>query len=242
MHKVTVFSEYYECAKEIRCGAVYPLSMVQGFQGGDIYTDGNAFLFHHDCGFAFLCGSITDAFLSDVYSLMKDVGRRLVLFSENEYITCFFEKYPDASINTRYFYSYAGHPVSAVNYLYTIKKIDRATIDQLAGKITPSFSWITDVFLQKGFGIAVICDDMPVSWAFSAAVSNDEVDIGVETAEKYRGKGLAKTAVNEMIKAVIASGKKPVWACHSLNTGSRKLAESSGFVKTGECTVITIKH
>ena len=241
MQKVTVFSEYNECAKEIRCGTVYPLSMTQGFQSGDIYTNGNALLFHHDCGFAFLCGSIDETFLCDVYSLMKESERRLVLFSEKEYISHYFEKFSEVSINTRYFYSYTGQPVSTANKLYTIKKIDREMTDHLDGKITPSFSWNTGAFLQKGFGYAVIRDDMPVSWAFSAAVSNDEVDIGVETAEKYRGKGLAKTAVNEMIKAIIASGKKPVWACHSLNTGSQKLAESSGFVKTAECTVITIK-
>ncbi len=241
MYKVTLFSDHNGCAKEIGCGAVYPLSMTQGFQSGDIYTDGKALLFHHDCGFAFLCGSIGDAFLYDVYSLMKEGGRRLVLFSEKEYITHFFEKLPNVSITTRYFYSYTGQPVSAVNNLYTVKKIDREMTDHLDGKITPSFSWNIDAFFQKGFGYAVICDKTPVSWAFSAAVSSDEVDIGVETAEKFRGKGLAKTAVNEMIKAVTASGKKPVWACHSLNTGSRKLAESTGFIKTAECSVMTIK-
>ena len=153
--------------------------MTQGFQSGDVYTDGKAFLFHHDCGFAFLCGSIRDAFLRDVYSLMKEGGRRFVLFSEKEYITHFFEKYPDASINTRYFYTHTGQPVSAVNKLYTIKKIGREMTDQLDGKITPLFSWNPEAFLRKGFGYAVVNGDTPVSWAFSAAVSNYEVDTNV---------------------------------------------------------------
>ena len=240
MYKVKSCSEFNDYAKEIRHGTVYPLSMTQGFQSGYIYTDGKGFLFHHDCGFAFLCGDIGDDFLSDVYSLMRKTERRLVLFSEKEYITHFFEKLSDTSINTRYFYTYDGQDVSGENKTYPIKKIDEEMIDRLDGKITPSFSWNTDAFLQKGFGYAVISDDMPVSWAFSAAVSNDEVDIGVETAEKYRGKGLAKTAVNEMIKAIITSGKKPVWACNSLNTGSQKLAEGAGFVKSAQCATITI--
>lgn len=240
MYKVKSSSEYNYLAKEIRCGAVYPFSMTQGFQSGDIYTDGKAVLFHHDCGFAFLCGDIGDTVLSDVYSLMRKTERRLMLFSEKEYITHFFEKLPDISINTRYFYTYDGQDVSEENKIYPIKRIDRVTIGQLDGKITPSFSWNTDDFLQKGFGYAVISDDIPVSWAFSAAVSNDEVDIGVEIAEKYRGKGLAKIAVNEMIKAITVQGKKPVWACHSLNTGSQKLAERAGFVKSTQCATITI--
>ena len=62
MYKVKSSSKYNDHAKEIKHGTVYPYSMTQGFQSGDIYTDGKALLFHHDCGFAFLSGDIDDAF------------------------------------------------------------------------------------------------------------------------------------------------------------------------------------
>ena len=35
---------------------VYPRSIIEGFQQGDVFTDGKAALFWHNCGFAFLCG------------------------------------------------------------------------------------------------------------------------------------------------------------------------------------------
>lgn len=240
MYKVKNNSQYNDIAKEIKCGTVYPLSMTQGYQSGDTYTDGKAMLFHHDCGFAFLCGDTEETFLNDVYSLMKRSQRRFVLFSEKEYITRFFEKMPDIQINERFFYEYADQGVLTESRAYSIKKIDNELLGRLDGTITPSFSWNADSFLKNGFGYAVMCENTPVSWAFSAAVCNDEVDIGVETAEKHRGKGLAKIAVNEMIKAITASGKKPVWACHSRNIGSKKLAEGSGFVMTLQCSTIEL--
>ena len=63
----------------------------------------------------------------------------------------------------------------------------------------------------------------------------------METAEKYRGKGLAAAAVSAMADYIQSIGKSPVWACHCMNIASQKLAEKSGFVKTGECTVITLE-
>ena len=94
MYKVKNYSQYNEIAKEIKCGTVYPLSMTQGYQSGEAYTDGKAMLFHHDCGFAFLCGDTEETFLNDVYSLMKRSQRRFVLFSEKEYITRYFKATP----------------------------------------------------------------------------------------------------------------------------------------------------
>ena len=82
--------------------------------------------------------------------------------------------------------------------------------------------------------------DTPAAWAFSAAVSDDEIDIGVETLERFRGKGLAAAAASEMIRFSLAAGKKPVWACHAGNIASRKTAEKIGLVKTGECLTIHI--
>ena len=129
-----------------------------------------------------------------------------MVFSEKEYITNFFEKMSDIQISERYFYTYAKQGVLTESNSYSTERIDRDLIGRLDGTITPLFSWNADSFLKNGFGYAVICENTHVSWAFSAAVSNDEVDIGVETVEKYRGKGLAKIAVNEMIKAITASG------------------------------------
>ena len=43
--------------------------------------------------------------------------------------------------------------------------------------------------------------------------------------------GFATIAAKTMIKYILSENKKPVWACHSQNTASAKLAEKIGFKK-----------
>ena len=65
--------------------------------------------------------------------------------------------------------------------------------------------------------------------AFSAAVSSRQVDIGIETAEAHRRKGLAAIAAKKMVSYVKSIHKEPVWDCDAKNTGSRRTAEKVGF-------------
>ena len=71
--------------------------------------------------------------------------------------------------------------------------------------------------------------DTVAAVAFSASVSTEEVDIGVETAEPYRRKGLAKALVGRMCRDIVSMKKKPVWAHAASNTGSMQTALSAGF-------------
>ena len=80
--------------------------------------------------------------------------------------------------------------------------------------------------------------DTPAAWAFSAAVSGEEIDIGVETAESYRRMGLASAAARGMLRYVLGVGKRAVWACHAGNAGSRRVAEGLGFTLTAECFTV----
>lgn len=86
-----------------------------------------------------------------------------------------------------------------------------------------------------------MCGKEVAAWAFSSAVSNNEIDIGIETDEKYQHKGFATAVSTAMIKYVLAQNKTPVWACHYKNIASSKLAERSGFDRTSECYVIKRK-
>jgi predicted GNAT family acetyltransferase len=119
--------------------------------------------------------------------------------------------------------------------------MDRDIISRLNGRITPAFSWDdTERFLKYGKGFCVMCDGEPVSWAFTAAVSSTEEDIGTETVESHRRKGLAAAAAAKTAEYIIAGGKAPVWACHCGNAGSQKTAAKIGFVKDTGCTVISM--
>lgn len=81
-----------------------------------------------------------------------------------------------------------------------------------------------------------------MSWAFSAAVSTKEIDIGIETNSQYQQRGLGFIVARKMIQYVISQGKKPVWACHYKNAASEKMAEKLGFNKKTECSVIKSKY
>ncbi len=62
-----------------------------------------------------------------------------------------------------------------------------------------------------------ICDDTP-----------EAVEIGVDTAEKYRRKGYGKACIAALVKELKALGHTAIYECASKNTASVKLIESLG--------------
>ena len=225
------------------CGAVYPLSVIEGTQSGTVYTDdtGRAVLIWHCCGFAFLFGAYDRAFLAECAEIMRHPVpyTRMLLFAPDAETAAFFRKTDGFLPERRLFFRY---PVSTQPQT-TIPAV-RITADiltQIHGKITPAFSWQTAAdFLANGCGFCVMQDGVPAAWSFSAAVSDTEIDIGVETLASYRRRGFAFAAAAAMIQAALSQGKVPVWACHAQNTGSQKLAAGLGFVPCGEC--LTVKR
>ncbi|MDE7428437.1 MAG: hypothetical protein K2N00_04070, partial [Lachnospiraceae bacterium] len=65
------YSNLIDYAKNHDCGSVYPLSVVEGIQEGDIFTDSvqeyDKVLFWAHSGFAYLSGNIDEHFLEDTY-------------------------------------------------------------------------------------------------------------------------------------------------------------------------------
>lgn len=70
------------------------------------------------------------------------------------------------------------------------------------------------------------------AWAFTAAISSDEIDIGVETRSDYQYSGLGTIVAEKMIQYCLQQHKRPVWACHSNNMASQKLANKISFLST----------
>ena len=95
------------------------------------------------------------------------------------------------------------------------------------------------IVLREPSVVAVdVSVDKVIAVAFSAAVSSDEVDIGVETDENYRHQGLAKVVADRMCREIISQGKKPVWAHAIANEGSKYTALGVGFTNDRVNTVI----
>ena len=228
---------YADLARRCTANRVYPLSIAQGFQTGDIFADDDndvkAALFWHYAGFAYLSGEVSDAFLDRIYRqfFLKETDRRFVLITDDPHAVDLFKDKDGISLDKRVGYRYEGGPQPDIPVCaYRIEPITQANIKRINGRIVPSFSWASDrQFLQNGFGYVALDGDTVAAVAFSAAVSTDEVDIGVETTEPYRRQGLAKVLADRMCRDIVSMGKKPAWAHAASNTGSMRTALSAGF-------------
>jgi len=241
------FWDSKEQAEMITCGAVYPESVMQGYQQGVQISLSGCRIVRHNCGFAFIFGIPTARDLEQIIFLMHtagEKGERFVLFCENERLGRYFEMNSGVKVEKRYFFELAQQSpnVTALPQDFVIKPIDSSILPRLDGRIKPSFSWESgESFLQKGVGLCAMYGDTPAAWAFSAAVSDREIDIGVETLEGFRGKGLAAAVAGKMAAYVLSIGKKPVWACHADNIASQKTAARAGFVKVRECRTVSLE-
>ena len=97
---------------------------------------------------------------------------------------------------------------------------------------------MTNSLAKQGKGYCIMHGEEIAAWAFSAAVSSEEIDIGIETVESHRQKGLAVIIAAKMVEYTISQGKNPVWACYYKNMASQRIAEKLGYIKTGECNII----
>jgi len=249
----TEYSQFISCTKANECGEVYPLSIAEGRQYGEIFADSadkcQSVLFWHHSGFAYICGDAHEGFLEDVYKLMLDENntnpRRFVLMLNDERAEAFFRAKDNLVTEHRYLYEYAKTQPDANISLpegCEMKTIDGKLLSELQGNIVPALFWNNaDDFLKEGKGFCVVKGGDAAAWAFSAAISSDEIDIGIETNEHYRHQGFAAAAANLMIRYALNSNKKPVWACHYTNIASQKLAKKLGFEKKSECRIIKRK-
>ena len=219
---------------------VYPLSIAEGLQAGDIFVNEgitvDSVLFWHYCGFGYISGIPSQEFLSDVYAKMlsEQKDRRLVLITDNERTIHFFEdKDVQMDVRVEYFYDPgASNVYSSKSNKFQIEQISEENISKIRGRIIPSFSWEDrESFLKRGFGYIALEGENVCAVAFSSAISSEEIDIGVETLEEYRGNGLSSTLARRMCAHIISIGKQPVWAHASSNIGSKKTALACGFVE-----------
>ena len=236
MEKVSDYEKIQYLIKQIKIERAYPLSIIEGFQRGEIYVDvvenPTVALFWHYCGFAFIAGLCNEKIMNDIYNMMlnptKEHNNRLVIQSENS-----LKIYDTHNITQRdrYIFTYDNTtkyiPVTSGCEIHAIT---RDNYHLIQGRITPNFSWANKKeFLENGFGYCLMREDRILACAFSAAVSKDYIDIGVEASAEYRGKGYGKVVASAMVQEILRQGKTPMWACDTENEGSMRLACSVGF-------------
>lgn len=234
-----------KAAQGIALDRVYPLSISEKRQSGEIFADRKenprCYLFWHTCGFGFLAGTPDQAFLGEIAARMQNPPRtahngRLALEMENNpTLEAFFQAYPAIEKKEQYQFTFAETSSSANVSDTEIVPIDAENYKLLAGRITPPFSWDSEAqFLQNGFGFCMFHAGTFAACAFSAGISRDYVDIGVETAADFRGKGYGKRVVSRMIAEILRRGQTPLWQCSTQNEASMRLALATGFKLHGK--------
>lgn len=243
------YRNFISWAKANPANMVYPCSIAEGFQSGDIYVNDiskvESVFFWHYCGFGYISGKASDKLMHDIYSEMisSHDGRRLVLItSDDDVISYFRDKDVLMDSRTEYSYHHRGCTWEIERSAFQVEPIDRENVSKIEGRIIPSFSWeSSERFLKQGFGYIAHDHGRVCAVAFSAAVSSSEIDIGVETKEEYRRMGLASALANRMCEHIIGIGKKPVWAHSISNRGSMNTALNCGFIQDRINTVIKKK-
>ena len=105
--------------------------------------------------------------------------------------------------------------------------------ESLHGHVVPRYFWRDAAqFAREGKAFSIIADGMPVSTAFSAFTAPGILEIGIETAEGYRGNGYAEQVCRALIEHCLENELEPVWSCRLENTGSFNMARKLGFEPT----------
>lgn len=252
--KPLIYRDFIPLAEANRCGRVYPLSIAEGIQDGDIYIGAGKdcinILFCTYCGFAYLSAEADRYFMEEIHRMMQEKHQsnagRFLLMTNEKAVEGYFASKDDIVLEKRYLFEYVGNKEyveSDIPAGCELKEIDQELLSGISGRIVPSLFWKnTESFLENGKGYCVVCGNDIASWAFSAAVSSKEIDIGIETNPTYRGNGFSILAARKMIQYTIAQGKNPVWACHYQNIASAKIAEKLGFIKNAECSIIKMRE
>ena len=116
------------------------------------------------------------------------------------------------------------------NKEYQILRTDQKMYENLQGSVVPRYFWRdAEHFCNCGVGYSLIHENRTASTAYSSFIHENNLEIGIETIESYRGKGFAAYTCSALIDHCIDQGYVPVWACRLDNIGSYNLAQKLGF-------------
>ncbi len=138
-----------------------------------------------------------------------------------EYTRVNFEFSPGAYREAKASWSVGAHEI-----VRTDERIGSAML----GSVTPLRFWRDAAdFSRNGVGFTLLHHGEVACTAFSSFVQGDQLELGIETVEKYRGMGFAVHACSALIDHCLDHDLLPVWACRLENTASYRLAQKLGF-------------
>ena len=125
---------------------------------------------------------------------------------------------------------------------YDLREFKFSQFKLFKGSVIPGAFWLNeDTFTKYAKAFAIYCEQRLAAVSFASCRDDSVLELGIETNEKFRGKGLAKIVCAKLINYSLEQNLKPVWACRKGNTGSYNLALSLGFEVARELAYYQIK-
>jgi hypothetical protein len=116
---------------------------------------------------------------------------------------------------------------------YKVIRVDREMYEKIEGAVVPKYFWNSaEQFFYHGVGFSLIYQHKLASTAYSSFIHDKQLELGIETMEKYRRMEFAVYTCSVLIDYCLANDFEPVWSCQLENTGSYKLAQKLGFEPT----------
>ncbi len=112
----------------------------------------------------------------------------------------------------------------------SIAATGREYFEKITGSVIPGRFWDSaEDFAARGRGFTLFHEGEIASTAYSAFVMDNMLEIGIETVDKFRGRGFAELTCSKLIDHCLENNLIPVWACRRGNTASYNLALKLGF-------------
>lgn len=166
-------------------------------------------------GYVPMTQSWRDALLHDHHGELETIGRRAFAFHAERAteLADWYARVP------------SGFTVVGIDAALA-ERID-AEIDELIGLFWGGY----EAFGNGGFGVCALIADRIASAAYTIAVSDREVNIGIGVAEPFRRRGLATVLAQGCAARAFEMGLQPTWDCDVDNPASADLALKVGFTE-----------
>jgi RimJ/RimL family protein N-acetyltransferase len=89
-----------------------------------------------------------------------------------------------------------------------------------------------EYFLTKRFGVCLARRDEILGWCLSEHNWRDRCEVGIETIQEYRRRGIATSTASALVERALSSGMTEIgWHCYASNQASIATARKVGFEK-----------
>lgn len=156
------------------------------------------------------------------------LGECLVKNTDNKRKTGIVEL--NTRVNFKFSYEKFSKRAKKIIENIEIIKTDADIFNNIPGTVVPKYYFHNEKdFIEHGVGFSLFYNKQLAATAFSSCIIDGKLEIGIETVEKFRGKGLAEKVCEAIIDYCITNKYEPVWSCRKENIGSYKLALKLGF-------------